>query len=266
MSDLVVLSLGAGVQSSTLALMAAHGQVTPMPDAAVFADTRAEPASVYDWLDWLETKLPFPVSRVSFKDGLTANLERAASGDSRVAIPAFAAAPDGAAPLMRNCTQDYKVLPIRREVRRLLGFRPRQRITKTVEQWIGISLDEVQRMKPARDAWIAHRWPLIEMRMTRGDCLTWMRRHGYPEPPRSACVYCPFHSDAEWRRLRYDEPDAWAEAVRVDDLIRTGMRGTKYPIYLHRSLAPLANVDLTTPEDRGQLSMFGNECEGMCGV
>ena len=35
----VVLSLGAGVQSSTLALMAAKGEVTPMPDVAVFADT-----------------------------------------------------------------------------------------------------------------------------------------------------------------------------------------------------------------------------------
>ena len=49
-----VLSLGAGVQSSTLALMAAAGEVTPMPDAAIFADTQAEPAGVYRWLDWLE--------------------------------------------------------------------------------------------------------------------------------------------------------------------------------------------------------------------
>ena len=41
-----VLSLGAGVQSSTLALMAAAGEVTPMPTAAIFADTQAEPARV----------------------------------------------------------------------------------------------------------------------------------------------------------------------------------------------------------------------------
>ena len=62
------LSLGAGVQSSTIALMAAHGEITPMPDAAIFADTKAEPASVYKWLDWLQVKLPFPVYRVSRGD------------------------------------------------------------------------------------------------------------------------------------------------------------------------------------------------------
>ena len=60
-----ILSLGAGVQSSTLALMAACGEVTPMPLAAIFADTQAEPDSVYRWLDWLEKQLPFPVHRVT---------------------------------------------------------------------------------------------------------------------------------------------------------------------------------------------------------
>lgn len=42
-----VLSLGAGVQSTTLALMAAHGAVGPTPDCAVFADTGCEPRAVY---------------------------------------------------------------------------------------------------------------------------------------------------------------------------------------------------------------------------
>ncbi len=36
------ISLGAGVQSSTMALMAAAGEITPMPAAAIFADTQAE--------------------------------------------------------------------------------------------------------------------------------------------------------------------------------------------------------------------------------
>ena len=62
---LVVLSLGAGVQSSVMALMAAKGQITPMPDYAIFADTQAEPDHLYSWLDGLEEKLPFPVIRVT---------------------------------------------------------------------------------------------------------------------------------------------------------------------------------------------------------
>ncbi len=49
-----IISLGAGVQSSTMALMAAHGEIEPMPDAAIFADTQNEPQRVYEWLDWLD--------------------------------------------------------------------------------------------------------------------------------------------------------------------------------------------------------------------
>ena len=37
------LSLGAGVQSTTLALMASHGAVRPMPDCTIFADAGREP-------------------------------------------------------------------------------------------------------------------------------------------------------------------------------------------------------------------------------
>ena len=60
-----IISLGAGVQSSTMALMAAHGEITPMPTAAIFADTQSEPQSVYQWLNWLEQQLPFPVIKVT---------------------------------------------------------------------------------------------------------------------------------------------------------------------------------------------------------
>lgn len=48
-----IISLGAGVQSTTLALMAAGGGLTPMPDCAIFADTGEEPSAVYRHLDWL---------------------------------------------------------------------------------------------------------------------------------------------------------------------------------------------------------------------
>lgn len=59
------ISLGAGVQSSTMALMAAHGELHPMPEGAIFADTQDEPQEVYDWLAELQRHLPFPIHRVS---------------------------------------------------------------------------------------------------------------------------------------------------------------------------------------------------------
>jgi hypothetical protein len=134
------------------------------------------------------------------------------------------------------------------------------------EQWIGISLDEAIRMKPSREDWQVNRWPLIEKRMTRNDCLRWLERHDYPRPPKSSCTFCPFHSDDEWRFLT---PEEFAEAVEIDRRLRSRppqAYRTKGTLYLHRSCAPLEEVDLSTAEDRGQLNLFNNECEGMCGV
>ena len=56
--NLRILSLGAGVQSSTLALMIEKGEI-PMVDAAIFADVGAEPKKVIKWLDFLKKKFLF---------------------------------------------------------------------------------------------------------------------------------------------------------------------------------------------------------------
>jgi len=274
------LSLGAGVQSSTIALMAKHGEITPMPDAAIFADTQAEPASVYRWLEWLERQLPFPVHRVSRGDLTAESLIIRERKDktgywSKSLVPAFIGNQDGTRGIMgRQCTYSYKVEQLERAARRLGNVKRGQKAV-TVTQWIGISWDEIQRIKASRVPWSQHRWPLVELRMGRRDCLRWMEEHGYPKPPRSACVYCPFHSDKEWRRLRDDEPEEFARAVKFEKDIQEvkskteRMRGVPF---LHPSLVPLDQVDFRTDIERGQLSLwleeqsFGNECEGLCGV
>ena len=268
---LIALSLGAGVQSTTMALMAAQGAIGPMPDCAIFADTRWEPAHVYEHLDRLEKLLPFPVYRVSagnLRDTIGATRHK---GNYLVLdIPVYVAN-DGVAGGMtnRSCTRDYKIVPIQRKVRELVGL-TKKRAPKTpiVEQWIGISLDETIRMKPNREPWIRNRWPLIDMRMSRSDCLQWMRRQGFPEPRKSSCIGCPYHSDNEWRAIR-DDAEAWADAIEIDERLRSKPQGAfrlKGELFLHRSCKPLKDVDLSTAEERGQLNLFLNECEGMCGV
>ena len=173
----------------------------------------------------------------------------------------------GVGMIRRQCTGDYKIAPIRRKVRNLLGIAGRRSPKAPIaEQWIGISLDEVLRMKPSFEPWQINRWPLIEQGMTRLDCLRWLDRHDYPLPPKSACIGCPFHSDDHWRRMRDRDPEAWADAVSVDAAIRTEFRGIRGDVYLHRSAVPLDQVDLSTDADRGQLDLWPNECEGLCGV
>lgn len=266
-----VVSLGAGVQSTAMALMAAHGEIGPMPDCAIFADTQWEPQGVYDHLRWMRSAnvLPFPVLTVTagnLRDSIAS--ERPIEKFLRVDIPAFVSVdglPSGL--INRSCTRDYKITPIRRAVRDIVGITGRKSPDSAiVEQWIGISTDEVSRMKPGREAWQQNRWPLIEAKMSRQDCLSWMRRNGYPEPHKSSCIGCPFHSDDEWRALSEDE---MRDAVEVDDALRkhgASSYRTKGVLYLHRSCRPLSEVDFSTAEDAGQVDMFKNECEGMCGV
>jgi hypothetical protein len=272
-----VLSLGAGVQSTTMALMAAHGEIGPMPDAAIFADTGSEPGPTYEHLRWLSSPnvLPFPVHVVGKPTSLHADLLRGTnSGGKRryAAIPAFLDRPGEREGMgRRQCTKEYKIEPIVKKQRELLGYAPRLRIPPgSMEVWIGISTDEAMRMKPSHNAWAVHRWPLIERRMSRSDCLLWLDRNGYPRPPKSACTFCPFRSDAEWRALRDQDPAGWRQAVEVDAAIRGTASGyardLKFKPYLHRSLKPLDQVDLRTDEEAGQPDLFNNECEGMCGV
>lgn len=292
------LSLGAGVQSTTMALMAAHGEIGPMPDCAIFADTGWEPKAVYDHLDWLMSPsvLPFPIHIVS-AGNIRDQLLGAGQGNRWASVPAFTRTVTPAGTEMpvfdedadgeviaigtrrttketvsigmirRQCTTEFKIVPIRRKVRELAGLtRKRSPSFPVVEAWIGISSDEIIRAKPSFEAWQLKRFPLIEKRMSRQDCLAWLRRHDYPLPPRSACIGCPFHDDARWRHIRDHDSQAWADAVEVDQAIRTGLRGIRGEVFLHRSAVPLDQADLSTPADHGQLDLWMNECEGMCGV
>lgn len=276
-----VISLGAGVQSSTMALMAACGEITPMPDAAIFADTQAEPQSVYSWLDWLETQLPFPVHRVTYGSLADAGLVVRRSKLSgrmyhRTLIPSFIKKYTGGKGMLpRKCTKDHKINMIERTVRQIAQIRHGEKSVQ-VTQWIGISIDEAHRMKPSDKHYIEHRWPLVDLRISRTDCLAWMETHGYPKPPRSACVFCPYHNDTEWLRLKIDEPQEFQKAVeweRRNQEANTRSEVTEGVPYLHSSLVTIDRIDFAAEIERKrilkidpQINLFGNECEGMCGV
>ena len=256
-----IVSLGAGVQSTVMALMGDRGEFGPKPDCAIFADTQWEPAHVYEHLAWLESELSYPVYRVTAGNLREDALNRInPDGKKLMAMPLFTE--QGIA--MRMCTGDYKIRPIRKKTRELLGLKPRERAKDIfAETWIGISRDEIQRMKDSNLKYIINRWPLLEKKMERRHCLEWFANE-YPNRKlgRSSCMGCPFNNDKAWREMKINDPISFADAVDFDEKIRNVC---DMPMFLHKSLLPLGEVDFRNLEDMGQLS-FLDECDGMCGV
>ena len=273
--SLTVISLGGGVQSSVMALMASQGAFDAMPDCAIFADTHWEPPTIYTHLDWLASRLRFPLHIVDNGRSLREDAKTLInhSGNRNfVDLPVYLKGRDGHSDGMgrRQCTESYKIRPVRRKIRELLGLSRGQRVSAdtAVELWLGISTDEAIRMRTSRDGWIHNRYPLIEAGMSRKDCLVWWEAR-YDRPlERSACIACPYQSRQRWIETRVRWPELFAEAVEIDSNMRGKLAFAKEP-YLHPRRLPLAEAVRLDEAALGadhHPDGFGNECEGHCGV
>ena len=314
-----LLSLGAGVQSTVLALMTADGTL-PQVDGAIFADTGWEPRRVYTHLERLRIVLEragVPLYIVSKGNLRTDSLDP----EHRYAsVPYFVLGPDGSCercrgtgrialewvpedaakllpgedpmwwsepeppaewnPVMtcptcsgttrslgmgrRQCTSEYKLAPIGRKVRELLGAEAPdfRRVLKgrIAEQWIGFSTDEIHRVSDHDGvSYIRKRYPLLELEMSRKDCQRWLTARGWTSVAKSACIGCPYHGNEQWRDLRDNHPDEFADAVAFDEAIRKGgARGLPLngEAFLHRSRVPLsiAPINRVTRKEWGDRS------------
>lgn len=264
-----LLSLGAGVQSTTLLLLAAERRL-PKLDGAIFADTGWEPAAVYNHLDRLEREVAQPAGIPIYRVSAGNIRNDALDPEHRFAsMPLFIKNPDGGDGMTRRqCTSEYKLKPIKRQARQLLGYPHPAPVPRGVyaEQWVGISRDEIGRAKDSGIQYLRSAFPLLDLDgaadgrngWTRTDCMRYLKSRGWSSTPKSACIGCPFHGNAQWRKLRDENPDEWADAVDFDRTIRAGnARGNANgkPLlgeaYLHRSRLPLdqAPIDRVTAHE-----------------
>jgi len=272
MKEVNVLSFGAGVQSTTLALMSqnqAHG--VPMFDFAVFADTGAEPDNVYQCLERIRESVDYPIITHMQKGGLLNGiLENEKSKHRFGCIPAFVENQSGEVGMLRRqCTKEYKLDAIVAAIRKQLGYQPRQKVTHKVNMFIGISRDEMQRMNTPLTPWMTNNYPLVDMAWRRNHCVDYLKDN-WPHPVgKSACTFCPYHDNKTWREMKRNDPASWAQAVEVDEKIRGGFRGSLAPLYLHRSMQPLKDVDfdaiLARNDDQREFG-FLDECDGIYGL
>lgn len=131
---------------------------------------------------------------------------------------------------------------------------------------MGISSDESRRMRQSKYYWIEHWYPLIfglDRPYRRYDCYVWLRSNGHPDPPRSACLGCPYRTTEEWRVIK-ENKKYFDDVVEFDKKVRN-KGGKKGELFVHQSCKPISEVDFRSDEEKGQLNWI-NECEGMCGV
>lgn len=253
------ISLGGGVQSTALVLMAVEGYFGTVPKAALFADLGWERNGFYQHLEKLTKAVaPFPI--ITLKPG-NIREDILAEGMEWASMPLYTRNSKGVpAMLPRQCSYEYKIVPIRRYVRDELNDPSRKKRPGAVEMWLGISTDEALRMKDSTTNYIVHRYPLIEQGISRDDCNAYLKERGW-EVARSACIGCPYTSGADWADMRANRPTDWADAVDFDNRVRNQKKGL--PIYVHRSAKPLEQAVLNPDDERDH---FDDECEGMCGV
>lgn len=274
-----VLNLGAGVQSTAIYLMMLDGEIEPA-DVAIFADVQDEPRDVYEHLERLQNLGGIEIVTVTagrLSEQLVNGMD--GNGGRFVSIPSHLSDAGAKAGIgRRQCTAEYKIKPIEQEIRRRMGAVGKPLANgDTVTQVFGLSYDEpkrVDRVKmqyAARRGWYAE-FPLFEEFITRDDCLVYLRKRWKHEVPRSACVFCPYHSDTEWARIRDTDPDSWQRAIEIDRAIRLETsactRGMNATQYLHKSCVPLEFVELKPAAKDGQqkFQWSNMDCEGMCGV
>jgi len=270
-----VLSLGCGVQSSAIYFLSHYG-LLPQLDFCVFADTGNEKNHTMEYLDFLldfqKKNNSAPIFVASYKnlyDELFLD-----AGRKSGSIPAFTKNINGAVGMLRRqCTVNYKIRVVNKVIREQQGIKPGFSTPPTII-WIGISLDEKDRMSAPLDSWKTHYYPLIsysatsnkffknstKIYYTRLDCINFLKVFNLLVPDKSSCKICPYMSDSEWSQLKENDLDGFNSSVLLDEKIRNSTaKGVNNPIFLHRSCKPLSSIKF----EKNSLFNFGN-CTGYC--
>ncbi|MDE8535513.1 hypothetical protein PZC41_14490, partial [Staphylococcus aureus] len=245
------------------------GEIRERPDLFIFADTDDEPFYVYRQVWELAARLEaINIRTIIVNNGSMHN--DLYGGKRFAAMPLFTkqyrevegfgkkARMHKKGKLKRQCTHEYKIVPIEKQLRSiLLGMglarkykdgRVRVNDGVIVESWIGYTMDEQERVKASLLPWQRFRYPLIEMGLYRSDCEDWYTQRGLPIPLSSACVKCPLISDARAAQLRDNDPAGYEKRLQFDDDLRSGnlriATTAKGELFVHDSMIPLREVKL----------------------
>jgi hypothetical protein len=245
-----VLSYGGGIQTVVMGRMVLAGEMD-RPDLVIFADTQRERAKTYEVI-----AREFALLNAAGIEAVTVTGGDLGSHGGKM-LPLFTVHKEtGERGRLRTiCSSRFKTEVVARELRRR-GFGPKN----PVETWLGITTDEIIRVKPnVRVTWMHNRWPFIERDISRGACEAYLNNLGL-ERVKSACYFCP--NASQRAALAALEPGDLARAIAFDESLRNVRPG--YESFVHGSCRPLSEV---VADDRLQISLLDyeqDECSGSC--
>lgn len=244
----VVWSYGGGTQSAAIAVLILQGKL-PRPDLIAFADTSREVTETWQYLETV-VRPTFTAAgmEIHVVDHKYSNYDLYKSNS--ILLPAFTTQSGSKGKLPTFCSNEWKQRPIRRWLR--------EQGVEACDLWLGISMDEIERMKPADRKWINHIYPLIEtVPMRRHECISLVENYGWPKPPKSRCWMCPNMSALSWQELRDNYPADFARAVALEQEIHQ----SDAHAYLHQAAIPLLDAVAMTD---AQPSLFDSCDSGFC--
>lgn len=192
-----VLSFGAGVQTTALAILVIQGKLKV--DVVVFADTGVEKPETY-WYMESYTKPEFEKAHVPFEV-----IRNDRPGYEATLYDYYWSRRDLPSVQWRRCTDHYKLRPMKRRYR------------KDVHMLIGFSIDEIERTNRPRTLWATESYPLIEMGLSASDCHFIINDFGWPIPLKSSCYICPFQPVIEWNWLKMNQPALFLKALALEE-------------------------------------------------
>lgn len=248
----IIWSYGGGTQSIAIAVLISQGKLLH-PNRIIFADTGREATETWEYTENHIKPLLDPLGltiEVASHSLSTVDLYGGKNGKTLL-IPAYAAK---GGKLSNFCSHEWKMYVVRRYIGGAKAY-PNGCIN-----WLGMSTDEIERLRPSDVTWMETHWPLCGMpvsggygiSMSRIACKQLIADAGLPTPPKSSCWMCPHRRNDQWKRLKMFYPDDFAKAVQLDKEIRTkdGQGG----VFLHDSRKSLDEIDFEQ-EEQEQLEL-----------
>ena len=210
-----IFSCGGGVQSTACLVLAAQGVIpyrtfvfanvgdkAESPGTIKYIADVLKPYAAEHSIEWVDVQR-------QRRDGTPVDLYEELHRPIRsIDIPVRMS---NGAPGNRNCTVEFKIKPIAKWIKRNA---PSCTLGK------GISTDEPHRATPSRESdGYTSAYPLIELGISRNDCLRIVREAGLPQPPKSSCWFCPYKTTDQWITMRREKPKLFAATAELEEML-----------------------------------------------